>query len=55
MTFFQAQAPWYRRTTIHWVLSAKRDETRARRLGTLIACSAKGSRIPALGGHEITR
>jgi len=28
--FFDAQPPWYRRTAIHWVISAKRDETRER-------------------------
>ena len=34
--FFQKQAPWYRRTCLRWVMSAKREETRARRLATLI-------------------
>jgi uncharacterized protein YdeI (YjbR/CyaY-like superfamily) len=38
--FFDAQAPWYRRTAIHWVISAKREETRERRLKQLIADSA---------------
>jgi uncharacterized protein YdeI (YjbR/CyaY-like superfamily) len=38
--FFDAQAPWYRRTAIHWVISAKREETRERRLAQLIADSA---------------
>lgn len=47
-TFFQAQAPWYRRTTTFWVMSAKREETRARRLATLIAHCAKGTTIPPL-------
>jgi hypothetical protein len=31
-----------------WVVSAKRPETRARRLATLIECSAAGRRVPAL-------
>jgi len=44
-TFFDAQPPWYQRTAIHWVISAKREETRARRLGQLIADSAAGKRI----------
>ncbi len=48
--FFQAQAPWYRRTTIHWVVSAKRQETRTKRLATLIACCAQQKRIGLLGG-----
>jgi len=46
--FFDAQAPWYRRTALHWVVSAKRDETRARRLQQLIADSAAGRTIPPL-------
>ncbi len=46
--FFEAQAPWYRRTAAFWVMSAKRDETRDRRLRTLIECSAAGERIPPL-------
>jgi uncharacterized protein YdeI (YjbR/CyaY-like superfamily) len=40
--FFAAQAPWYRRTVTHWVVSAKREETRKRRLALLIADCAHG-------------
>lgn len=47
-TFFESQAPWYRRTASYWVMSAKRDETRDRRLSVLIAHSKKGERIPPL-------
>ena len=43
--YFQSEAPWYRRVTVHWVTSAKRDETRERRLATLIADCANGHRI----------
>ncbi len=46
--YFQEEAPWYRRTSIHWVMSARREETREKRLATLMACSAKGERIPPL-------
>jgi uncharacterized protein YdeI (YjbR/CyaY-like superfamily) len=46
--FFDAQPPWYRRTTTHWVISAKRDETRERRLRLLIADSAAGRTIGPL-------
>jgi uncharacterized protein YdeI (YjbR/CyaY-like superfamily) len=46
--FFQQQPPWYRRTSIHWVMSAKREETRVRRLATLIAHSARRKAIPPL-------
>jgi uncharacterized protein YdeI (YjbR/CyaY-like superfamily) len=38
--FFSAQPPWYRRTAIHHVTSAKRPETRERRLQRLIEESA---------------
>jgi uncharacterized protein YdeI (YjbR/CyaY-like superfamily) len=44
-TFFSNQAAWYRRTAIHWVTSARRDETRARRLEQLIDDSAAGRRL----------
>jgi uncharacterized protein YdeI (YjbR/CyaY-like superfamily) len=47
-SYFQSQAPWYRRTATHWVVSAKREETRAKRLATLIADSAAGRRIAQL-------
>jgi uncharacterized protein YdeI (YjbR/CyaY-like superfamily) len=46
--WFASAAPWYRRTATHWVISAKREETRARRLATLIECSATGLRVPPL-------
>jgi uncharacterized protein YdeI (YjbR/CyaY-like superfamily) len=46
--FFQAQAPWYRRTTAHWVMSAKREATRAKRFAILMECSSNGTRIPLL-------
>ena len=50
--FFQAQAPGYRRMTAHWVMSAKKEETRARRLGILIDSSARGRKIPPLEALE---
>jgi uncharacterized protein YdeI (YjbR/CyaY-like superfamily) len=43
--FFALQAPSYRKTAIWWVVSAKRPETRERRLATLIADSAQGRRL----------
>jgi uncharacterized protein YdeI (YjbR/CyaY-like superfamily) len=47
-TYFQHEAPWYRRTSSYWVLSAKREDTRLRRLETLINCSAASLRIGPL-------
>jgi uncharacterized protein YdeI (YjbR/CyaY-like superfamily) len=46
--FFQAQPASYRQTAIFWVVSAKREETRARRLRALIADSAAGRRLARL-------
>jgi hypothetical protein len=46
--FFSAQPPSYRRTATWWVISAKRTDTRARRLATLIECSARKNPIPPL-------
>jgi len=46
--FFESCPPWYRRTAIWRVISAKRPDTRARRLAELIACSAEGRAIPTL-------
>ena len=46
--FFQAQPPWYRRTSSFWVMEAKREETRERRLVELIARSAKHQPIKLL-------
>lgn len=46
--FFQAQPPWYRRTCAWWIVSARREETRLKRLRTLIDHSARGKTIPPL-------
>ncbi len=42
--FFNTQPPGYRRLITRWVMNAKRDETRAKRLAELINDSAKGRR-----------
>jgi uncharacterized protein YdeI (YjbR/CyaY-like superfamily) len=47
-TFFQAQAPWYQRSAIHWVMSAKKEETRLKRLTTLVEDSENGRTIKPL-------
>ncbi|HAC44431.1 MAG TPA: bacteriocin-protection protein [Chloroflexi bacterium] len=43
--FFGLQAPSYRQTAIYWVMNAKRDETRSKRLARLIEVSADGRRL----------
>ena len=44
--WFSAKAPSFRKQALHWVISAKRPETRERRLATLIEASAAGRPIP---------
>jgi uncharacterized protein YdeI (YjbR/CyaY-like superfamily) len=46
--YFESQPPSYRRMAIHWVTSAKKPETRERRLQQLIECSAAGEAVPPL-------
>jgi uncharacterized protein YdeI (YjbR/CyaY-like superfamily) len=46
--YFDQKPPWYRRTATHWVVSAKREETRLRRLAQLIEDSANGLDIKPL-------
>ena len=46
--FFQAQPPYLTRTCAFWVMSAKKEETRIRRLQKLIESSAKGIRMGVL-------
>ena len=49
---WEKRPPGYRKVALHWVTSAKRPETRARRLATLIEDSAHGRNI---GGVDIGR
>jgi uncharacterized protein YdeI (YjbR/CyaY-like superfamily) len=46
--WYEAQSPSYRRAAVHWVVSAKRADTRERRLAQLISDSAAGRRVPPL-------
>jgi uncharacterized protein YdeI (YjbR/CyaY-like superfamily) len=49
---WEKRPPGYRRVVLHWVTSAKKPETRAKRLATLIECSERGEKIP---GYDIGR
>lgn len=46
--WFESQAPWYRRTATHYVMSAKQEATRLRRFETLLAASRAGQPIAPL-------
>jgi len=50
LAFWLAQTPGYRRQASWWVLSAKQEATRARRLATLVADCAAGRRVKVLPG-----
>ena len=43
--FFQAQPPSYRKMINWWIVSAKQEETRLKRLDKLIEASANGQRL----------
>jgi uncharacterized protein YdeI (YjbR/CyaY-like superfamily) len=45
---WRAMPPSYRKAATWWVISAKREETRERRLAILIETTGRGERIPAL-------
>ncbi|MCO4291647.1 YdeI/OmpD-associated family protein [Solitalea sp. MAHUQ-68] len=42
--YFQSQAPGYKKQVTHWVMDAKQEATKLKRLETLIAKSATGER-----------
>lgn len=43
--FFQSEPPGYRRTTVFWVMQAKKAETREKRFRTMLDRMAKGERM----------
>jgi uncharacterized protein YdeI (YjbR/CyaY-like superfamily) len=45
-SFFQIQPASYRKAVSWWIISAKKEETRQKRLEKLIACSIQGQRLP---------
>ena len=49
---WEKRPPGYRKVVLHWINSAKKPETRERRLATLIEDSAAGRKI---AGVDISR
>jgi uncharacterized protein YdeI (YjbR/CyaY-like superfamily) len=49
--FWEAQSPSYRRAASHWIMSAKRPETRERRLRRLVAACVANERLVELTGR----
>ena len=53
--YFQEARPSYRKQATWWVVSAKREETRLRRLGILVESSAEGKVAPPMRWAERKR
>jgi uncharacterized protein YdeI (YjbR/CyaY-like superfamily) len=47
-SFFHGQPPSYRKAVSWWITSAKKEETRLKRLAKLTAYSAQRQRLPEL-------
>ncbi len=47
-SYFREQAPWYQRTATFWIVSAKQEQTRLKRLAQLITRSARGEPLGPL-------
>ncbi len=45
---FEAMAPSYRRNVLRWLASAKKPETRAKRLDTIVRTTVRGEKIPQM-------
>jgi uncharacterized protein YdeI (YjbR/CyaY-like superfamily) len=50
--FFTSRPPSYQRTAIWWVISAKKEETRAKRLARLISLSARGLSLDSMNSSK---
>ena len=50
--FFQSQPPGYRKIAGWFVISAKKEETRLKRLAELMEISARGKRLDPMGGRK---
>ncbi len=54
-SFFQQQPPSYRKVINWWIVCAKKEETRLKRLERLEAFSAKGQRLPEMTAGKKAR
>lgn len=52
--FFESQPPFFRKTAVFWVMSAKKVETQARRLEQLVEACSKGVRLGVITGKAKT-
>ena len=54
-SFFQKQPPSYRKAICWWIICAKKEETRLKRLQKLMTHSSKAERLPELTPRKKTR
>jgi uncharacterized protein YdeI (YjbR/CyaY-like superfamily) len=54
-SFFQKQPPSYRKAISWWIICAKKEETRLKRLQKLMVHSGKGERLPELTPRKSAR
>ncbi|MBL8916317.1 MAG: YdeI/OmpD-associated family protein [Archangium sp.] len=50
--YFDERAPSYRRAAIWWVISAKQEETKSRRMQQLVELHARGEQLPQLVAYK---
>jgi len=50
--FYQTMPPWYRKTTGWWIVSAKKEETRLKRLATLMEHCRSERTLPQLERYQ---
>ncbi len=53
--FFESLAPSYKKPSIWWVMSAKRSETKHRRLAVLIESCEQGEKMPGLVNQRVRK
>ncbi len=50
--YFEAQPPYYKKLSVFWIMSAKKEETQLRRLEALIKVSDAGERVTDVAGAK---
>jgi uncharacterized protein YdeI (YjbR/CyaY-like superfamily) len=50
--FFTSSAPYYQRICVYWIMTAKQEPTRLRRLARLIEDSAAGRKVGIMGAPD---
>jgi len=53
--FYQTMPPWYRKTTGWWIISAKKEETRLKRLAALMEHCRAGRKLPQYEKYQSKR